>query len=282
MHLAMRLLPALILLFWIHSALARDLHLAEEDLVSVELATVAVVPGTNAPVVLLREPDSGATVPIFIGPTEARAILIAQRGVDMPRPMTHDLLSSVIDSLSGTLESVVVDALRDNTYHGALEIRIKADQSLVRVDSRPSDALALAARTGAHIRVAPEILIAGEGTEYESIGQDEEVVTALGITVSMVTEESREAMELPDEPGVLVLRAVGEAEEKGIGSGALILEVNGEVPTSALDFLELVQRTPVDEDATIRFWYEDEVQEVELDTHVPRQGMPPEEAGPQV
>lgn len=266
----------------IGSVLAREPMIDPDDMVAVELATVAVDPFTGMPLVLLREANSGSVVPISIGPEEALAIIRAVEFFQTPRPMTHDTTVALIESMGGRLERIMVDGLVDNSYYGVLDVRMDNDPDTpVYVDTRPSDALALAVRTGAGIIVAPDVLQATRGQEFEGLG-DDQVVTALGITVSMVTEESREAMELPDEPGVLVLRAVGEAEEKGIGSGALILEVNGEVPTSALDFLELVQRTPVDEDATIRFWYEDEVQEVELDTHVPRQGMPPEEAGPQV
>lgn len=274
MSIIMRLIPGLFLLLFSYATPARDLHLAEEDLVSVELATVAVVPGTNAPVVLLREPESGATVPIFIGPVEARAILLALRGVDSPRPMTHDLLQSVIDSLSGTLEGVVVDALRDNTYHGALEIRIDADRPLIRVDSRPSDALALAARTGASIRVAPDILIAGEGTDYESIGQDEQVVTALGITVVVATESLKSALSLPDKAGVVVTASRGLASFAGIQEGTMILRVNEQAVETPMQFLETVSDTPRGEYARIEYWQDGEQHTLELPTDVPERRRP--------
>lgn len=274
MSKVVHLIPVLFLLLATLDTSARELHLAEEDLVSVELATVAVVPGTNAPVVLLREPESGATVPIFIGPVEARAILLALRGVDAPRPMTHDLLGSVIASLSGTLESVVVDALQDNTYHGALEIRINADQPLIRVDSRPSDALALAARTGAHIRVAPDILIAGEGTDYESIGQDDEVVTALGITVVVATESLKSALSLPDKPGVVVTASEGLASYAGIQEGTLILRVNEQTVETPMQFLEKVSATPSGDYARLEYWQAGEEHTLELPTDVPERRRP--------
>lgn len=245
----------------------RQLAVPDEELIAVELATVAIVPFTGAPVVLLREPESGSIVPIFIGPNEANAIIVAQRAISSPRPMTHDLAASLIHQLGGTLERVIVDELRDSTYLGALDIRRERGGNIL-IDSRPSDALALAVRTGAAIFVSPDVLAAGEDIPFEGLG-DDDVVTALGITVMQPGRELREALQLPDGPGVLVNAARGPAADAGIRPGALITRVNEVAIASPLVFLEQVNETPRGEPALIEFWLDGETRTVEVDTTVP-------------
>ncbi|MGL1832217.1 bifunctional nuclease domain-containing protein [Rhodocyclaceae bacterium SMB388] len=269
LHAIARLLPVLLALLMLAPAIgARELALPSDALIPVELATVAVLSGTDTPVVLLREPESGDMVPIFIGPPEARAILLAQQGITPPRPMTHDLLRDVIDKLSGTLESVVVDALRDGIYHGALEVRVGPDARLVRIDARPSDALALAARTGAAIRVAPSVLHGGAGLQFDGLARDQ-VATALGITVVEATPALRDALRLPDTPGVLVTAVTGLAAYAGMNPGTLVVEVNGDAPDKPMVFLELVRRTVAGERAQIVYWYAGEERTLSLPTTVP-------------
>ena len=246
----------------------RRLAVADEALIAVELASVAVVPFTGAPVVLLREPQSGSIVPIFIGTAEASAILMAQRGISVPRPLTHDLAVSLIHQLGGTLERVIVDELRDGTYLGALDIRRQRGGNLL-IDSRPSDALALAVRTGAAIFVAPDVLAAGEGIPFEGLGDEEDVVTALGITVMQPGRELRQALQLPDGPGVLVNGVAGPAAAAGIRPGAMIIRVNGVAIVSPLVFLEQVSTTPPGEPARIEFWLDGNTHTIEIDTTVP-------------
>lgn len=247
----------------------RRLAVPEERLVAVELATVAVVPMTGTPVVLLRDPDGGRTVPIFIGPNEARAILSAQRGLEPPRPMTHDLLVSLLEGLNGVLEKVVIDRLEDSTYFGALVVSHNGQQRLI--DSRPSDAMAMAVRVGAPILVAPDILDAGEEIPFEGLGDDDRV-TALGITVGEVNPALREALELPADEGVLVNAVDGLAALAGLQPGALITEVDERAVSSPLNFLDQVNASEGGQ-ARIRFWQDGEFQDIEIETRVPRDLM---------
>ena len=249
---------------------ARELAVEPDDLVPVELATVGVDPVGGSPLVLLREPDSGDVVPIRIGVAEARAILMAQHGVDVPRPQTHDLIGNVLEGLDATLERVLVDDLSDGIYYGMLELAVEGRDEPVLVDSRPSDALALAVRANARILVSPEILQAGEDLEYEGM-EDDQVVTALGITVVEATEDLRAALGLPDRDGVIVSGVRGRAAHLGLEEGALILAVNGETPETPMDFLDLVRATPDGERADIRFLQDGEEEEIELSTDIPRE-----------
>jgi uncharacterized protein len=264
-------LAPLLLLVSVHSSIhARDLAVPAQDLIPVELATVGIVPLTGTPVVLLREPESGNIVPIFIGPNEARAIIMAQRSIDSPRPMTHDLLVNLLESLNGQLIRVIVDELRDSTYHGALEVRLAESDTSILIDSRPSDALAMAVRTGAEILVAPAVLEAGQDIPFEGLG-DEDIVTALGITVMSPSADLRQALQLPDQPGVLVSSVEGMAAMTGLQPGALIVEVNGRTPATPLTFLELVNATESGHKASLKFLQEGETRTIELDTDVPSQ-----------
>ncbi len=142
-------------------------------MIEMELVGVRVEMPTNAPIVLLREANGGGRLlPIFIGGTEAQAIVLALEQVETPRPMTHDLFKNVLDDLGVRLERIVVTELRDSTFFAQLEF---ADDNGQRcVPSRPSDAFALAVRAGAPIFVSEEVLdAAGHIFEKESNSKDE-------------------------------------------------------------------------------------------------------------
>ncbi len=247
---------------------ARELAADQEDMLAVELATVGVETRSGSPVVLLREPDSGDIVPIFIGPAEARSILMALHGVPTPRPMTHDLMIDLLDASNAELIRVYVDDIVNSVYLGMLLLRLPDREEPVMVDTRPSDALALAARTGASILVAEKVLEAGRELTFRGL-ENHQAVTALGITVVRATEELREAMELPDDEGVLVSRATGAAAEAGMEPGSLITGINGETPATPMDFLRLVRETEEGEKARLSYWQGGEAHTLALSTDVP-------------
>jgi bifunctional DNase/RNase len=118
---------------------------------------LAVDRTTNTPVVLLRESVGNRGVSIWIGPPEASAIAIALQGVNVPRPMTHDLLRHLLKGLGGELVQVAITMVLDNTYHAELLVRRGSDE-IAAIDSRPSDAIALALRCEAPILVAESLL----------------------------------------------------------------------------------------------------------------------------
>jgi bifunctional DNase/RNase len=95
-------------------------------------------------VVILKEKETERYLPIWIGPAEADAIAVRLQGVTVPRPLTHDLLQSVIDSLGAAVSSIIVSDLKNDTFYA--KIILNLDGGVVEVDSRPSDALALAVR----------------------------------------------------------------------------------------------------------------------------------------
>jgi len=122
----------------------------------------------NQRVVILREKEEGKEgekeqkeeanyyLPIWIGPAEADAIAVKLQNMELPRPLTHDLLQSIISTLGGTLNYVVVNDLQNDTFYAKLYISVDGQQ--MEVDSRPSDAIALAVRTGVPIYVEESVL----------------------------------------------------------------------------------------------------------------------------
>ncbi|MFX0539536.1 bifunctional nuclease family protein [Ornithinimicrobium sp. Y1847] len=122
---------------------------------------------TNSPIVLLRERDGQRYVPIWIGAPEATAIAYAQQGVDPPRPLTHDLMASLIGELGRELEKVHITSLKNGVFYADLLF----DQG-TSISARPSDAIALALRTGSPI-LAPEELLEQVGVSMSLEDEDE-------------------------------------------------------------------------------------------------------------
>lgn len=118
-------------------------------LVEVRIQSLGVDPKHKSPVVVLRESDGERLLPIFIGGTEAQAIAIRLAEVEIGRPLTHDLLVSVLKTLGCTLERVEIPKVEQNTYYAELVLS-RGDETL-RIDARPSDSIALALRTGSPI-----------------------------------------------------------------------------------------------------------------------------------
>ncbi|MFH1926531.1 MAG: bifunctional nuclease family protein [Chloroflexota bacterium] len=107
-------------------------------------------------VVILKEKLAKRYLPIWIGPAEADAIAVKLQGVTVPRPLTHDLLSSVIDSLGAGIDSIIVSDLKSDTFYAKIILSVNGEQ--MEIDSRPSDALALAVRTDAPIFAEEAVL----------------------------------------------------------------------------------------------------------------------------
>jgi len=161
------------------------------------------------PIVLLKTVDSNRFLPIWIGHPEAAAILIKLQGTELPRPMTHDLMTALIGYFDAELQKITVTALRDNTFYAQLTLLKNGEE--IEIDSRPSDALALAVRSDAPIYAADD-LIEENAIEFEhEVDDTEDVVerfrdfldkvspedfaTALGLA----TEEQGEAQEVDEE-----------------------------------------------------------------------------------
>jgi bifunctional DNase/RNase len=124
--------------------------------VEMKIRGLMMDPITNMPIVILKESCGGNVLPIWVGVYEANAIALEIEKVVTPRPMTHDLLKNVLVGLNSHVQKIVVTTIKDDTFYAV--IWIERDGKLISIDSRPSDALALALRIDCPIFVEDEVL----------------------------------------------------------------------------------------------------------------------------
>jgi uncharacterized protein len=125
-------------------------------IVRMNVKALIVDPIANMPVVILRDTDDKSFLPIWVGVFEANAIALQLEGVKTPRPLTHDLLKETIALLDAVVDRVVITRLHENTFYA--EIHLLVGGRPVVIDSRPSDAIALALRTSSPVFVEEEVL----------------------------------------------------------------------------------------------------------------------------
>lgn len=141
-------------------------------MIPVEVLSVQVEERTGLPVVLLRElADPHRVLPIFVGESEALAIALGLEGAESPRPLTHDLLATLLGRTGAHLDEVAVTEVRDGTFYA--ELRLSGAMGAHTVSSRPSDALALALRVDAPVVVAEAVLDEGGLTAVEALEEDD-------------------------------------------------------------------------------------------------------------
>jgi len=138
----------------------------------VEIKGLMLDPSSNVPIVILRDVQSHLFLPIWIGVFEANAIALRIEGVEPPRPMTHDLLRSVLEGLGGQVEKIVISDLKESTFFAV--IHVQRNGTVVPIDARPSDAIALALRTDAPIFVLRSVLDKAQAVDLASQVTDEE------------------------------------------------------------------------------------------------------------
>ncbi len=124
--------------------------------IEVRIRGLMMDPNTNMPIVVLKDVASDAVMPIWVGIFEANAIAIEIEKLSAPRPMTHDLTRNLIHNLNASLERVVITEIKDDTFHAMLWLR-QGDETIT-MDSRPSDAIALALRADCPIYVAEQVM----------------------------------------------------------------------------------------------------------------------------
>lgn len=129
-------------------------------------------PSTNHPIVILRDEGAKLFLPIWIGVFEASAIQLELEGIERSRPMTHDLMRSLLEHLGSEVAKVVICDLKEHTFFAEIHLRRSGEE--IVVDSRPSDALALALRVDAPIFVAPTVLERAKALEVPEDADDDE------------------------------------------------------------------------------------------------------------
>jgi len=126
-------------------------------MIEMVLAKIKIDEKRSEQIIVLREKDGNRLLPVVIGIAEVNAIKLKLSGVELPRPLTHDLLLSTIKQMGGKLQSIVIDDLEDNTFFAKLVVE-NAEGNEIKVDARPSDSIALALRADMPIYIEDKVI----------------------------------------------------------------------------------------------------------------------------
>jgi bifunctional DNase/RNase len=142
----------------------------KEDTIQMSVGGLTLDPVTKTPIVILKDTENKLNLPIWIGLLEATAMATEIEGIKMARPMTHDLLKTILGEVGCSVECVEITELKENTYYAAVNLRVAGREMMI--DSRPSDAIALALRTKSPIYVAKAVLEASSMLQQSEEGSE--------------------------------------------------------------------------------------------------------------
>jgi hypothetical protein len=140
--------------------------------VEMKVRGLALDPVSNMPIIILRDEEEKRSLPIWVGIFEANAIALELEKISTPRPMTHDLIKNIVESVEAKIEKIVVNDLRENTFFALIHLRLGEEE--ITVDSRPSDAIALALRVGAPIFVEEDVVRRAKSVEVAPKESDDQ------------------------------------------------------------------------------------------------------------
>jgi len=223
---------------------AASAALMEEELLRVSIQKLIVDPATKNPVVTLSGPEKKRILFIWIGPSEARAIYAELQGIKHFRPLTHDLLASVINEFMGEVRRIVITHAKENVFYAT--IMIEKDGNLVEIDARPSDSLVMALKYEAPVFVTKTLF------EKMSLPMEEkaEVKDEYGLALQELTPELSEYLSYPPKRGVMIsgIRFGSQAARDGLKTGDIIVDVGGQVVEDVLS----MQQVFADSEATVK------------------------------
>ncbi len=219
-----------------------NVHAAQEPaVVETRIKTLLIDPNSQSPVVVLETVREKTPLPIWIDAPEARAIALELEHVSLPRPLTHDLIRNLLQSLGATLQRVTITELRNNTYFANLTVAVK--ERVIHVDSRPSDAIAIAVRMKAPIFVSTQVLANSKAAPAASARFDQTQQKRLGFQAQDLTADLAKLFDSQHQKGVLVtdVTMVGAAMKAGLQRGDIITKANEQAISSTKDLESVVQ-----------------------------------------
>jgi len=199
---------------------------AQIDTVKLKVKRLLLDPSSKTPVVVLESLKGKKFIPIWIGKAEATSIAMELEHVKIPRPNTHDLIGNIVKELGAALDRVTITELRNNTYYAVITLKLKGEE--YQIDSRPSDAIAIALRLGAPLYASPEVL-AKAGKLPAALKEAEGVRNIFGFHIQDLTRELAALFNLRAKNGVLVadVESGGTASKAGFQRGDIITNFNG-------------------------------------------------------
>ena len=207
--------------------------------IQVSVYRLSVDPTSQQPVVTLIDLDEKGAFPIWIGLSEARAIHSELQGTEHQRPLTHDLLARIIGKLDGKIHRIIITHIKDNVFYATLVI--EKNGSLIEIDARPSDSIAMALKFNAPIYVNRSLF------EKMSIplAAREEVGDQYGLDIQNITPELAKYMSLEVRQGVMVsaVRSGSRAENDGIQLGDILVEIDGQQISDVTSAKDLIKKS---------------------------------------
>jgi bifunctional DNase/RNase len=213
----------------------------DSSAVEAKVKTVMLDPTSQSPVVVLETVSDKKLLPIWIDVPEARAIALELEHVKVPRPLTHDLIRNLLQTLGVTLQRVTITDLRNSTYFAVLALNSRGQE--LQVDSRPSDAIAIALRVKAPIFATAQVLAKSKPMPTQPTRADQ-TQKRLGIQVQDLTAELAALLESQQQRGVVVndVALASSAMKAGVQRGDIITKANEKPIQSAADLDALVQK----------------------------------------
>ena len=186
----------------------------EPGALEMKVRRVMVDPYSNAPVVILETVADKRIVPIWIDVPEARSIALELEHVETPRPLTHDLIRNILHGIGASLQKITITDLKNNTYFAMLSVTLKGQE--FQIDSRPSDAIAVALRMRAPIYASAQVLAKAKQLPSEDKGNNE-LHKTLGVQVQDLTPDLASLLDPQIKHGVLVADVAGGSIAAGAG-----------------------------------------------------------------
>ncbi len=210
------------------------------DAIEVEVRGVGVDPSTNVPVLFLQDKGARRGLPVWIGPNEASVIRMELEHIEPVRPLTHDLLVSILEELDATVERIIVEDLKDTTYIASLVIRA-GGRKLV-IDCRPSDAVAVALKCKAPLFVSRHLLEKGLFVQLDDRDLDRQVEQRYGVVLQDISPSIARYFDVRDAGGVIVteVKEGSPAQAAGLLRGDIIRSVDGTAVSSSADLRALL------------------------------------------
>jgi bifunctional DNase/RNase len=212
------------------------------------------------PVVLLADKDGKKAIPIWVGFLEATAIDKELKNITSPRPMTHDLLHSILAQVQVQVKEVKIVDLKDHTYYATLFLKL--NKGVIEVDARPSDAIILALKSKIPILVAAKIL----DEQGIALTQKSAFGERYGIRIQQLTPALASHFNFKGKKGVLVAEVLpgSVSETSGIKAGDIITKVNSKEVESVQEFEEMLDTVKAGDSLRILLYRDDKFQEVNL------------------
>jgi uncharacterized protein len=202
------------------------------DDVRVQVSRIGFDDETGSHYVLLLDETESRELPILIGESEAQAIVLALQGIKPPRPFTHDLIRSIIGQTGNRVDRIVIADMRDEIYYATIYM----DGGRYSIDSRPSDAIALAMGMNAPIYVNNKLFESAPKLGLGAGGKVPDTAHALGLTVEQLTPDLASAFGQPGGSGVLVSAVSSSAEKAGVARGDIVVKVGDREVKALEDF----------------------------------------------